>query len=266
MSLKIKLGSSLNRCPAIHIPGSRRFGNQFFSLSGCKFFTLIELLVVITIICILFAILLPSLKAARDTAKRIVCASNLRQIYGGHMSYVADYDEWIYAIDWPNGPLNTTFKVNNSGPFQKIAHPYLDPYIPSANAIYRCPGSTPNPTISSYKSWYTGPQIPDCSMMKFGRYSVSMNLLKGIWPQPLTYDYIYGSTNTDDVERSSVWHANSPWRPATGAIPVLFTDGRCILWKPGANMYVPLGMPYDGHSGVEYKPEGQAMLRSMCAQ
>lgn len=54
-------------------------------------FTLVELLVVITVVAILIAMLLPSLKEARDTAKSASCLANVRSLALSAMAYGNDW-------------------------------------------------------------------------------------------------------------------------------------------------------------------------------
>ncbi|MBS3762430.1 MAG: prepilin-type N-terminal cleavage/methylation domain-containing protein [Planctomycetes bacterium] len=61
-------------------------------------FTLIELLVVIAIIAILAAMLMPALERAREAARRVSCANNMRQQAIIMQMYANDFDGQVFSI------------------------------------------------------------------------------------------------------------------------------------------------------------------------
>ena len=63
---------------------------RVFRPSSRPAFTLVELLVVIGIIVVLLSILLPTIARARDRARAVKCAANMRQIYTACVMYYND--------------------------------------------------------------------------------------------------------------------------------------------------------------------------------
>ncbi len=112
-------------------------------------FTLIELLVVIAIIAILMAILMPSLQAARDQAKRIQCTSNIKTMALGWTMYADESDSKIVnaMIEGINSPRGRPWVLAPNGgetasmenKILAVKNGSLFPYVGKDVGVYHCP-------------------------------------------------------------------------------------------------------------------------------
>ena len=101
----------------------KRFGEKRFGA-----FTLVELLVVITIIGILMGLLLPTLSAVRETARRTQCANNLHQIGLGIQMMTDRFGHYPHAGWGPSclGQPDLGFGLKQRGGFLYSILPFVD--------------------------------------------------------------------------------------------------------------------------------------------
>ncbi len=72
--------------------------------SANRAFTLIELLLVIALLALLLALLIPSAAKCKEMSRRVVCASNQRQIVVGIVLYAGDHGGYLANYTMQFGP------------------------------------------------------------------------------------------------------------------------------------------------------------------
>jgi prepilin-type processing-associated H-X9-DG protein len=204
-------------------------------------FTLVELLVVIGIIALVIAMLLPSLKKARESAVRLQCASNLKQWGTGLAAYCVD----------------------NKGDMPRSWGPVFNGTYPFTIRVR---------TPASYDTYCPAPAILSLEMM--GRYlrgvpvdvynaTLAQRRMDGVWRCPstagdrdsvdvanqtqwTTYGWLYGDYTY--FARSDLWTPASGWRSDVMTNPEeimqhrfaadrLWMSDVCFCWLSGNHLW-----------------------------
>ncbi len=165
-------------------------------------FTLIELLVVIAIIGILAAMLFPVFARARESARKIQCLSNVKNIALAMQMYLTDYDKTPPAEhraeiqDWlnNNGGGSCWIDVSMMNPY--LQWPVvLDEYIKNRD-VWRCPSAQllqKRGILNSYgQDWWT-------YMLDQGGSS----LCWGLGPCATQYPPGWGGAVTDGIRQQT---------------------------------------------------------------
>ncbi len=121
-------------------------------------FTLIELLVVIAIIGILAAMLFPVFARARESARKIQCLANIKNIALAVQMYLTDYDkaftlehgadirQWYIDNEIVSCDFGASCRTNIANPYLK--HPVvLDEYIKNRD-VWSCPSAKYDKTFA----------------------------------------------------------------------------------------------------------------------
>ncbi len=110
-------------------------------------FTLVELLVVVGIIAVLMGVLMPALGKARESARRAICASNIRQLYVASMAYATDNRGFLppahYYFVTRNLHRWHGTRASLSQPFDFAGSPLLK-YM-QLQSVKQCPSFEPTP-------------------------------------------------------------------------------------------------------------------------
>ena len=188
-------------------------------------FTLLELLVVISVIAILVGLLLPALSLAKEMARKISCANNLKSLSLANQSYTVDYSVFCPARSsgiMSNGMQCLGYRSSSTNPWDTSAGT-LSGYIKDVEKAARC-------TSDAYPTQQSEPYI-----YGYNWYGIGSN----------HYQTGYAST----------WNLGSSMRPEQIASPTLTIEfGDCAHYSGGQlKEDTQLNLPYSISNATQDK-------------
>lgn len=198
---------------------------------GARAFTLVELLAVIAILGILAAVIIPTVSAVRSSARRSVCASNLRQLYIAFESYAADN-----KAQWPEAYNGTgTYPYQLQG-YLKSASNSLWGADPEGKAVTMCPAMVA-------RTGYTNAQHYGVNKRLYPNNLITNKILKNSISYPprtiLLGDATFSGTNTDSTINANIGELPGTTRGVIPSVPehtngatnLIFCDGHVEYWE-----------------------------------
>ena len=198
-------------------------------------FTLIELLAVIAVVGVLFAILIPMMSKQRESAIRVQCSSNMRQVGVCFSLYSNDHSGRL--------PRNDESSIYSD----KSWVGQLAEYVDDDFEVFGCPaGEGPQPRTSYlYNAFAAGRNVDE---NVFVRANAAENVVTSILvldQRVNTNDPFTSSGTVDTVENSSAnwWYPHSYAGEKNMGRTVLFLDGHVEIVKKGTLHWWQLQWP-----------------------
>lgn len=217
-------------------------------------FTLLELLLVIGTIGLLIGIVVPSLAAARRSARTVVCASNLRQ-WGLATGYYAEaYDSYLPRR---GQGINPTQQIDRPTDWFNALPPFLNQPTYSVLAAKH---AVPRPAD---RSVWSCPEAADDGQDNFWSYGMNMWLsvynggatdqpdkINAVGPQSTMALFADGPGPFCSVSPASAGYAYSPVARHAGRVNICFVDGHVDSFTAA---YAGIGTGFIEHADLRWR-------------
>ena len=227
-----------------HTPSFQNFSNPLFekpTMKNKNGFTLIELLVVMAIIALLLGLLLPALAKARNTARQVKDATQIKQVHTAWFTKGTDSPRGVFPLP---GEINRLGSLPGRGDEDELKNSHANLFAACIAQQFIGPAILISPSESSSN-------IAVCSNYDYTKYKPAQDIY---WDGDMANatsgnSGVTGTRNfnTDLTKISATSYATMPLTPRSNTSKV--SNRRDTQWKVGATGGSKF--PITGNRGVK---------------